>query len=144
MPCWLQMVGTGVTTTFAVHLGAVVVEARWPAIPCINIYSHTLLKEFEVVGGHISVPQAPGLGVEVDWDAVENYRVEPDFTKETPRQIHTIFYPDGRQMAYPGGGYRGEFLSGKLGGFLAGITADFRLDDGSEEFDREYRELFGA
>ena len=62
MPFWLQMVGTGLTTTFAVHLGAVLKEARWPAIPCINIYSHTLLKEFDVEGGHIAVPQAPGWG----------------------------------------------------------------------------------
>ena len=144
MPFWLQMVGTGLTTTFAVHLGAVLVQARWPAIPCINIYSHTLLKEFEVVGGHIRVPQAPGLGVELDWDVVENCRVEPDFKKESPRQIHTIYYPDGHEMAYPDGGYRGEFLTGKLSGFLPGIGAEFRLDDGSEEFDREYRELFAG
>ena len=142
MPFWLQMVGTGLTTTFAVHLGAVLVQARWPAIPSINIYSHTLLQDFAVVGGHIRVPQAPGLGVELDWDAIENFRVEPDFKKEVPRQIHAIRYPDGREMAYPDGSYREEFLSGKLGGFLPGITSEFRLDDGTEEFDREYRELF--
>jgi L-alanine-DL-glutamate epimerase-like enolase superfamily enzyme len=142
MPFWLQMVGTGLTTTFAVHLGAVLVQARWPAIPSINIYSHTLLQDFAVVGGHISVPQAPGLGLELDWDAIENFRVEPDFKKEVPRQIHAIRYPDGREMAYPDGSYREEFLSGKLSGFLPGITSEFRLDDGSEEFDREYRELF--
>ena len=61
--------------------GCGVKEARWPAIPCINIYSHTLLKEFDVEGGHIAVPQAPGLGVELDWDAVERFRVEDDFKR---------------------------------------------------------------
>ena len=142
MPFWLQMVGTGLTTIFSVHLGAVLENARWPAIPCINIYSHTLLKEFKVEGGHIKVPQAPGLGVELDWDAIEQYRVEPDFTKPVARQIHTILWPDGRQTHYPDGSYREVFLAGKLPPFLPGVSLERRLDDGSEEFDREYRELF--
>ncbi|MDP6019568.1 MAG: enolase C-terminal domain-like protein, partial [Candidatus Latescibacteria bacterium] len=57
MPFWLQMVGTGLTTTFSLHLGAVLAQARWPAIPCINIYSNTLIENFAVEGGHARVPQ---------------------------------------------------------------------------------------
>ncbi|MBI4604751.1 MAG: dgoA protein, partial [Planctomycetes bacterium] len=38
MPFWLQLVGTGLTTIWSVHLGAVLRTARWPYIPCINIY----------------------------------------------------------------------------------------------------------
>ena len=143
MPFWLQMVGTGLTTMFSVHLGAVLAQARWPAIPCINIYSHTLLKEFSVEGGHVAVPDGPGLGVEVDWDVVEGFRVDPDYRKADPRQIHTIHWPDGRRTRYPGGGYRGDFTAGRLPPFLPGISLDYRLDDGSEEFNREYRDLFG-
>ena len=55
MPFWLQMVGTGLTATFAAHLGAVLKQARWPAIPCVNIYSHVLVQEFAVEGGHLRV-----------------------------------------------------------------------------------------
>ena len=142
MPFWLQMVGTGLTATFSVHLGAVLEQARWPAIPCINIYSHPLVKEFTVEGGHVRVPQGPGLGVELDGDAIEQYRVAPDFEKELQRQIHTIRWPDGRQTHHPDGDYRSLFLEGKLSGFLPGISLDRRLDDGSEAFDREYRERF--
>lgn len=142
MPCWLQMVGTGLTTTFAVHLGAVLKEARWPAIPCINIYSHPLIHRFRVEGGMAAVPQEPGLGVEVDWDAVERFRVDPGFVKPAVRQIHLIRWPDGRQSWYPSGAYRGDFLSGRLSGFLPGISLEVRLDDGSAAFDREYREIF--
>lgn len=142
MPFWLQMVGTGLTTTFAVHLGAVLTQARWPAIPSINIYSHPLLKEFEVTGGHIRVPEGPGLGVEVDWDAVEGFRVDDDYSKPSVREIHTIHWPDGRQSHYPDGGYRGEFLDAKLPGFLPGVWLERRLDDGSDDFGREYGELF--
>ena len=143
MPFWLQMVGTGLTTFFAVHLGAVLSQARWPAIPCTNIYSHPLIKDFKVEGGHLRVPQSPGLGVELDWDAVEKFRVAPDYQKPTRRQIHTIHWPEGRQTHYPDGRYRSDFLTGKLIGFLPGISLDCKLDDGSGEFDREYRALFG-
>jgi len=144
MPFWLQMVGTGLTTIFSAHLGAVLVQARWPAINCINIYGHTLLNEFEVVGGHLEVPQAPGLGVEVDWDAVEQYRVEPDYKKAAPRQIHALSWPDGRTLYSPDGGYRGDFVVGKRTGFVPGMSLDIRLDDGGEDFAREYAEHFGG
>ena len=142
MPFWLQMVGTGLTTMFSVHLGAVLESARWPAIPCINIFSHNLLTEFRVEGGQVNVPETPGLGVELDWDAIERFRVEPDFKKPVARQIHTILWPDGRQTHYPDGGYRAIFLAGKLPPFLPGVSLERRLDDGSEAFDREYRGLF--
>lgn len=144
MPFWLQMVGTGLTTTFAAHLGSVLEQARWPAIPCVNIYSHTLLKQFKVEGGHLRVPEAPGLGVELDREAVERYRVAPDFAKPAVRQIHRISWPDGRELWTQDGGYRGDFTAGKITGFLPGMALDVRLDDGSETFDREYRERFGS
>jgi L-alanine-DL-glutamate epimerase-like enolase superfamily enzyme len=143
MPFWLQMVGTGLTTAFSAHLGAVLEQARWPAINCINIYSHTLLKKFTVTGGHLAVPQAPGLGVEIDWDAVEKYRVAPDYKKETPRQIHTVSWPDGRTFISRDGGFRAMFVSGKLTGFVPGMSLDIRLDDGGEDFAAEYAEHFG-
>ena len=117
--------------------------ARWPAIPGVNIYSHTLLKEFAISGGHTRVPDGPGLGVEVDWDAVEGFRVDPDYRKPQPREIHTIFWPDGRQTQYKDGGYRADFLAGKLPVFLPGIRLERRLDDGSDEFDLTWTERFG-
>ena len=143
MPFWLQLVGTGLTAMFSVHQGAVLSQARWPAIPCINIYSHPLVRDLQVKGGHIEVPQEPGLGIELDPDAVERFRVDPDFQKPVQRQIHTLLWPDGRKSHYATGAYRDQFLAGKLPGFLPGVSLDARLDDGSDEFDREYREHFG-
>jgi L-alanine-DL-glutamate epimerase-like enolase superfamily enzyme len=143
MPFWLQLVGTGITTMWSVHLGAVLAQARWPAIPGVNIYSHTLLKEFAISGGHARVPDGPGLGIEVDWDAVEGFRVDPDYQKPQPREIHTIFWPDGRQTYYKNGGYRADFLAGKLPVFLPGIRLERRLDDGSDGFDQAWAERFG-
>ena len=117
--------------------------ARWPYIPCINVYENPLITDFTIEGGHVPVPEAPGLGVTLDEDAVERYHVDPEFRVPARRQIHSIRWPRGRTLHYPDGGYRGEFLSGALTGALPGITLDRRLDDDSEEFDREYKELFG-
>lgn len=143
LPFWLQLVGSGLTTMWGVHLGAVLSHARWPAIPCVNIWAHPLIKNFNVKGGHIRVPNAPGLGVELDWDVIERYRVDPDFKLAEKRQIHTICWPDGRETHYADGRYRDDFLAGRLTGFLPGIRLELKLDDGSEAFDRAYRELFG-
>lgn len=144
MPFWLQLVGTGLTTIWAVHLGAVLENARWPYIPCINIWEHPLIDDFKIEGGHIPVPNTPGLGVTVSEDTIEHYRVDKDFVKEDPRQIHTIHWPDGRDTYHSNGAYREDFLSGKLPGFLPGVSLDRQIDDGSDSFDKAYRELFGS
>ena len=91
----------------------------------------------------MQVPEAPGLGVGLDREAVERYRVAPDFAKPAVRQIHRISWPDIRELWAKDGGYRGDFTAGKITGFLPGMALDVRLDDGSEAFDREYRERFG-
>jgi hypothetical protein len=109
----------------------------------VNIYSHTLLKEFTISGGHAQVPDAPGLGVEIDWDVVEGFRVDSDYEKPQPREIHTIFWPDGRQTHYKDGGYRADFVAGKLPVFLPGVRLQRQLDDGSDAFDSSWTGLFG-
>ena len=42
-PFWLQMVGTGLTTTLSLHLGAVLPFAQWPSVNCLNNYADDLL-----------------------------------------------------------------------------------------------------
>ena len=63
-PFWLQLVGTGITTTWAAHLSAVLPQAQWPAIICMNIREHQLIKPvIEVRSGFHRVPESPGLGI---------------------------------------------------------------------------------
>ena len=145
MPFWLQLVGNGLTTTWAAHLGSVLTHATWPAITCINLYSHQLLKkEIEVVGGYHKVSDGPGLGVEVDEEAVEKYRVPEDTLKELkqsgeiydrpkPRIINTIVYPDGSciHMGYSSQGY-GYFNAGHGPAYVEEVRLEAQPDDGSE------------
>ena len=151
MPFWLQMVGNGLMTTWAAHLGAVLTNATWPAITCINLFSHHLLKKpIEVVGGYHRVPDGPGLGVEVDEEAVERFRVPDDaiapFRKEgkpydrpKPRLLNTVVYPDGScvHMAYTVQGY-GYFGSGHGPAQVPGARLEITPDDGS----KTWAELF--
>ena len=150
MPFWLQLVGNGLTTAWAAHLGAVLTHATWPAITCINLFTHQLLKEkIEVVGGYHEVPAGPGLGVEVDEDAVEEYRVpeaelEPfrkkglPYDHPEPRIINTIVYPDGSciHMANANQGYSYFMQYGNGPAQVEGVRLELRPDDGSKEWAR--------
>ena len=146
-PFWLQLVGNGLTTTWAAHLGAVLTHATWPAITCINLYSNQLLtKNIKVTDGHHTVPEEPGLGVTVDLEEIERYRVptqklEPFLTKGNlynhpqPRIISTIVYPDGSciHMGASSQGY-GFFTSGQGPAYVEGVYLDPWHDDGTDEW----------
>ena len=139
-PFWLQLVGTGITTAWAAHLGAVLPQAKWPAITCMNIWDHALIEmPHDVRGGFYRVPEAPGLGVDVDAAALARYTVSHDWV-DPPRHLyryarangeityyacnrqdlHRIYVEDAQPISEPGS--------------ILEIVAD----DGSEAFDRRY------
>ncbi len=147
MPFWLQLVGNGLMTTWAAHLGAVLTHATWPTITCVNLFSHQLLKTpIDVIGGYHQVPDGPGLGVEVDEEAVERFRV-PDvqirpfadegklYERPKPRLLNTIVYPGGNcvHMASTGQGY-GYFGNGHGPAQVEGVRLEVTPDDGSKEW----------
>ena len=147
LPFWLQLVGNGLTTTWAAHLGSVLTHATWPAITCVNLYSHQLLaKPIEVIGGYHQVPNGPGLGVEVDEEAITRFRVPEEKLAEfrdkgqpydhpKPRIINTVVYPDGScvHMASTSQGY-GYFGNGHGPAYVEGVRLEPWSDDGSEEW----------
>ena len=99
-PFWLQLVGTGITTTWAAHLGAVCNQARWPAITCMNIWKSQLIKEkIELRGGFYRVPDKPGLGLEVDQAALKKYRVDYSFV-DLPRHVYRYARASGEVVYY--------------------------------------------
>jgi L-alanine-DL-glutamate epimerase-like enolase superfamily enzyme len=147
MPFWLQLVGNGLMTTWAAHLGAVLTHATWPTITCVNLFSHQLLKTpIDVIGGYHQVPDGPGLGVEVDEEAVERFRL-PDvqirpfadegklYERPKPRLLNTIVYPGGScvHMTSTGQGY-GYFGNGHGPAQVEGVRLEVTPDDGSKEW----------
>ena len=154
MPFWLQLVGNGLTTTWAAHLGAVLTHATWPAITCINLYSHHLLTQpIEIVGGYHRVPEEPGLGVTVDEDAVERWKVPEDtvqvlkekgerYAKPEPRIVNSVVYPDGTRIhiAPMGRGY-GYYIQGNGPAHADGVCLEILRDDGSKEWQDLYERV---
>ncbi|MBT4504774.1 MAG: mandelate racemase/muconate lactonizing enzyme family protein [Gemmatimonadetes bacterium] len=100
-PFWLQMVGTGLVTALSAHLGAVLPFAQWPTITCLNNYIDDLLVEpLTIRGGFLQVPEGPGLGVEVDEEALSQYAMEPPYRLPDERHILTVVWPGGRAVHF--------------------------------------------
>ena len=139
MPFWLQIVGNGLTTTWAGHLGSVLTHATWPAITCINLYSeHLITQPVQVSEGCHKIPDAPGLGVEVDEDAVERCRVPAEkldaagYTiHPVPEIIKTAVYPDGSCIHIVGDGLS-YFNAGNGEAQVEGARLELTFNDGSE------------
>tara|TARA_A100001037_G_scaffold302838_1_gene335427 strand:- start:556 stop:1803 length:1248 start_codon:yes stop_codon:yes gene_type:complete len=99
-PFWLQLVGTGITTAWAAHQGAVLPQAKWPAITCMNIWESQLLKaDHEIRGGFYPVPTRAGLGVTIDRDAVKRYTVDYAWA-DPPRHLYEYLRQSGERTRY--------------------------------------------
>lgn len=135
-PFWLQMVGTGITSAFALHFGAALTHARWPAVTCLNMYADDLLAEpIDVVGGFARVPESPGLGVEIDESALERLRLPSSDAKPEVRRLLTVLWQDGRRVHYAHAMQMyNDFWAGNQPVFEEGVSLAWREDDGSEEF----------
>lgn len=136
-PFWLQLVGTGITTAWAMHFGAVLTHARWPAITCSELYQDDLLNErLEVRSGYVAVPTKPGLGVELDEGALERLRVEEP-RRIRPYDMVRVCWPDGRQVYYADRSQcQADFLQGNQPLFVRGVRLELLPDDGSAAFAR--------
>jgi L-alanine-DL-glutamate epimerase-like enolase superfamily enzyme len=138
---FLQMVGTGITATTALHVAAVSSHARWPAVNCHNLYENMLLKEpLKPVNGLVPVPEAPGLGVQIDWDAVERFRIEP-IAKPYPTKnlLMRLCWPSGAEDYYAHGlQYWDDFMNGRKPVFSPGVHLEVIPDDGTPTWRKQY------
>ncbi len=59
-----------------IHLGAVLAQTRWGVCPSNHYLAEDIVtRPIQAVGGMLTLPPGPGLGVEVDARALERYRV---------------------------------------------------------------------
>lgn len=96
-PCWLQLVGSDLTAAFSLHCNAVLESAEWSAINCHQLFASSPFdSHLSVVDGQANVPDRPGLGVYMDRDKLEQYRItEPDQIESSTQSLdadHTDFY----------------------------------------------------
>ncbi|MEM7131324.1 MAG: mandelate racemase/muconate lactonizing enzyme family protein [Chloroflexota bacterium] len=140
-PFWIQMVGTGITTSWAAHWGAVLKLAKWPAITCMNIYESQLLTTpIEIRGGFMHVPETPGLGIEINQMLIDQYRVDYDWL-DTPRHVYCYARANGEETYY--GCSKQDlhhiFPNDAQPICEKGSTCDPVADDGSRDFDELYQ-----
>ena len=147
MPFFIQMVGTGLTMTMALHLGAALSHAQWPAITCTELYEHNLLTErIPVVGGYAKAPDAPGLGITVDEAALEKYRVDvADFS--LPRRLIKYSRANGVNVYFSDNSFSGGsqmwtyFRTANQPLYERGVQTELMDDDGSAAFAEMYQRV---
>jgi muconate cycloisomerase len=79
MPCYAgAMWESGIGIAASLHFTASTPNVRYGSdfyIPNFLLLDDLVVESLRMIDGHIYVPEQPGLGVEVDWQAVERYRV---------------------------------------------------------------------
>lgn len=138
-PFWLQWVGTNMAATFCLHVQAVLTHSLWPAIHCQHMYDAQYVKEpFKVSNGQAAVPNQPGIGVTVDWDMVEKYRIEP---KEQPYPhpglLLRVDWPSGSKTYFTHAQQMWDYFNGgggQLAPFVSGINMVRVEDDGTPQW----------
>ncbi len=146
-PFWLQMAGTGITTAWAAHVGAVCSHARWPSITCMNIWESQLITEpIELRSGYYRVPEKPGLGVEVDEGALQRYAVDRD-EAAPPKHLYRYCRASG-DVTYYGCSSKSElhgtYVRDGMPICEAGSNLEILNDDGSESFAELYAATRGG
>jgi Enolase C-terminal domain-like len=139
-PFFLELVGTGITATFSLHFASVLTHAQWPQVDCHRIYTHQMIKQpIEVENGTAKVPDAPGLGVDLDEDAVERFRIKPIAKPyPAPGLLIAIRWPAGATSYYSHADqYWDDVHAGRLPVFPRHVYLEQIADNGS----REWKEL---
>jgi len=139
-PFFLQIVGAGITTALSVQLGAVLPMAQWPAVNCLNNYADDLIvNPIEIHEGYAHVSQAPGLGIEVDEQALVKYTLKPPYELPRPKLLLSVVWPGNRvrhysniQQAWT------DALAGNIPVQDRGVRMHVRKDDGSPDWAEKF------
>ncbi|MCH2209920.1 MAG: mandelate racemase/muconate lactonizing enzyme family protein [Fuerstiella sp.] len=142
-PFWLQWVGSNLAAAYCLHIQAALSHARWPAIHCNHMYSDQFINEPWVVSNGLSpIPDTPGIGVTVNWDIVEKYRIEAkDKPYPHPDLLLRLDWPSGTKSWFTHAQQLWDaFTSGDLPAFVSGVNLTRVKDDGSAEWRKRYEQ----
>ena len=102
----------------------------------------------EVRHGYMHVPDAPGLGVAPDEEAIARYTVEEGYDPPPPRNLYRVVWPSGASVTYavgkhgtrtahpvPERGVWDDFSVGNQPLFHRGVRMEILADDGSAKWE---------
>jgi L-alanine-DL-glutamate epimerase-like enolase superfamily enzyme len=141
IPCLLQITGGTLTKALAMHLGAVLPTCTMHSVNLDDQYQDDITTErIPVVEGSSPVPERPGLGLEVDEDALA--RLAAHAPTPVPRHVaalrrrggHTIYFPSLTSVNV-------QRMTGREEGTIRGLRVELWDDDGTADFQRVYERV---
>jgi hypothetical protein len=92
----------------------------------------------QVSNGTAPVPEGPGLGVDLDEDAVARFRIDRIPDRPRPNRLYAIRWPSGATSYYRNADeFRADFMKGLLPAFPRGVYMEEVANNNS----REWKEL---
>ncbi|MDP7019994.1 MAG: enolase C-terminal domain-like protein [Pirellulaceae bacterium] len=145
MPFWIQLVGTGITAAYSLHFGGALSHSTWPAVNCHQLYEHQLLKRpVKPEKGFVAVPKSAGLGFDIDWDAVERFRVDKPKSRPEPERLLEVSWPDGERLYIANTGRVNFVLDlgrrGEMPFYRRGADTRLVPNDGSDAWRKLYNQ----
>lgn len=134
---FLQIVGSKIAAAFALHWGAVLEHARWPSVNCHQLFERDCVTTaLPVSNGLCPVPEGPGLGIELDEEAIELFGCEPkDKPYPHPDLLIALRWPSGTTTYYAHcQQYWEDWHAGRLPFFPRGIQLEHIANDGSDDW----------
>ena len=141
VPVLLQITGGTLTKALAMHLGAVLPTCTVHSVNLDDQYEDDIATErIPVLAGSSPVPEGPGLGVDVDEEALAQLAANPP--TPAPKHVaalrlksgHTIYYPSLAQVDV-------HRVTGRAEGTIRGLELELWDDDGSPAFERVYKRV---
>jgi hypothetical protein len=134
-----QHTGGTLTKAMALHMASVLPTATGHSVNLDDQYAEDITVErIPVVAGSSPVPDGPGLGCEVDEDALA--RLAANKPAESPRHVQILHLPGGPKV-YGRSVPNVARLTGREEGTLRGIRLEEWVDDGSAEFQKVYERV---
>ena len=146
-PFWLQWVGSNLAATFCVHVQAALSHARWPAIHCNHMYAEQFVEDpWQVTNGQVPVPNQPGIGVTVNWDAVKKYQITSlEKPYPYPGLLLRLDWPSGARSWFTHAQQLWDaFGCNDLPAFTEGVHLTRVEDDGSADWKQLYERARAA
>lgn len=135
----IQLTGGTLTKAMALHMAAVLPTHTAHTINLDDQYEEDVTTErIPVIEGSSPVPEGPGLGIEVDEDALAWIAANKPI--EIPKHVGVLHMPGGHTF-YGRSYISPSTLTGREEGTIRGIKSELWEEDGSEEFKKIYERV---
>ena len=132
----MQLTGGTLSKALALHIAAVLPTMTGHLIALDDQYEEDITTErIPVIEGFSPVPEGPGLGFEVDEEAVAKFASNTPV--ELQRYVGVLHLPGGRKI-YSAGESSVTRLTGTEEGVIRGLHTEYWNDDGTPEFEEAY------